>query len=391
MTAAKQKSIGVLDIYGFEIFDVNGFEQFCINYVNERLQQIFIELTLRLEQAEYHEEKMPWKDIEFFNNKVVVDVIDEYPSGIFYCLDDVAMLAGAENTAKADSAFISKVTKNYPDHKYLTMTSSGFRVQHYAGPVQYTCSDFVAKNKDSLKKEITECMQRSTNEFLKSMFTKKKKMSTSATLIRNSATKLMKTLSKCVPYYIRCIKSNDNREPLGWNAGRVKHQVTYLGLAENIKIKKAGYSYRHFYQNFAQRFGPLCQKLTSEKDPNNPGQKIYNLVGPLPPHDRSGAEQVIEAFKKSLMDPKTGKQRVDDLGSPVAPSVFEKGQFGFGTNKIFVKSPETIFMMDDELYRKQNPQEHAEKAQAFKQQLKLANKNRKGNAQGLQPGGCVLL
>lgn len=46
-------NIGILDIYGFEIFDQNGFEQFCINYVNEKLQQIFIELTLKAEQVRY--------------------------------------------------------------------------------------------------------------------------------------------------------------------------------------------------------------------------------------------------------------------------------------------------------------------------------------------------
>ncbi|XP_034611483.1 unconventional myosin-If [Trachemys scripta elegans] len=47
----EEYSIGVLDIYGFEIFQKNGFEQFCINFVNEKLQQIFIELTLKAEQS----------------------------------------------------------------------------------------------------------------------------------------------------------------------------------------------------------------------------------------------------------------------------------------------------------------------------------------------------
>lgn len=175
LSASKVKSIGVLDIYGFEIFDVNGFEQFCINYVNERLQQIFIDLTLRLEQAEYHEEGLNWKDVKFFNNKVVVDVIDEYPTGIFYCLDDVALLGGAEGTEAADKAFLAKVSKNYPTHAHLAMRTTGFTVQHYAGPVDYTCSDFVSKNKDSLQKEIVTQLQASSNDFIVNMFSKKKK------------------------------------------------------------------------------------------------------------------------------------------------------------------------------------------------------------------------
>uniref|UniRef100_A0A3P9H2D3 Myosin IHa n=1 Tax=Oryzias latipes TaxID=8090 RepID=A0A3P9H2D3_ORYLA len=54
--ASQKTVIGLLDIYGFEVFYVNSFEQFCINYCNEKLQQLFIQLTLKAEQDEYEAE-----------------------------------------------------------------------------------------------------------------------------------------------------------------------------------------------------------------------------------------------------------------------------------------------------------------------------------------------
>ena len=75
-------SIGVLDIYGFEILQFNSFEQFCINYCNEKLQQLFIELTLKKEQEEYVREGIKWTPVEYFNNKNICDLIEN----VSYCL-----------------------------------------------------------------------------------------------------------------------------------------------------------------------------------------------------------------------------------------------------------------------------------------------------------------
>lgn len=44
----------------------SSFEQFCINYCNEKLQQLFIQLVLKQEQEEYQREGIPWKHVGFF-------------------------------------------------------------------------------------------------------------------------------------------------------------------------------------------------------------------------------------------------------------------------------------------------------------------------------------
>ena len=107
------------DIYGFEIFDQNGFEQFCINFVNEKLQQIFINLTLKAEQEEYHAEGIKWKEIEYFNNKVVCDLIEEKrPIGIMCVLDDVCATLHAQGDG-ADQKLLAKLGESCGTNEWV--------------------------------------------------------------------------------------------------------------------------------------------------------------------------------------------------------------------------------------------------------------------------------
>lgn len=50
------KSIGILDIAGFERFDVNSYEQLLINLSNEKLQQRFNQDIIQAELEDYKKE-----------------------------------------------------------------------------------------------------------------------------------------------------------------------------------------------------------------------------------------------------------------------------------------------------------------------------------------------
>ena len=149
--------IGVLDIYGFEIFKTNGFEQFCINYVNEKLQQIFIELTLKAEQQEYKREGIAWKPITYFDNKIVCKLVEgKKPPGVMLVLDDTCKTMHAMSDG-VDEKFLQKVRGVHSGHKHFFASSGQFRVKHYAGDVDYRVLGFCAANKDTL---YVSCLDR---------------------------------------------------------------------------------------------------------------------------------------------------------------------------------------------------------------------------------------
>ncbi|KNE73324.1 hypothetical protein AMAG_20747, partial [Allomyces macrogynus ATCC 38327] len=169
-TAARSKFIGVLDIAGFEIFDVNSFEQLCINYTNERLQQFFNHHMFILEQEEYRKEGIEWKFIDFgLDLQPTIDLIEKAnPIGILSCLDEECVMPKA-----TDKTFTDKLHTLWKGKsaKYETPRfQEGFIIHHYAGKVEYKTSGWLDKNKDPLNENVTRLIANSSDKYLASLF-----------------------------------------------------------------------------------------------------------------------------------------------------------------------------------------------------------------------------
>lgn len=307
--------IGILDIFGFEIFEDNSFEQLCINYVNEKLQQIFIELTLKTEQEEYVREQIKWNPIKYFNNKVVCDLIEERrPPGIFAALNDACATAHADPSA-ADSSFIQR-TAILSSNPHFESRGAQFLVKHYAGDVMYNVAGMTDKNKDTLIKDLLDLVGSSGNAFLRDIFpdrpdpNSKKRPPTQGDKIKASAGALVDNLMRAQPSYIRTIKPNQNRSASEFDDKAVLHQVKYLGLQENIRVRRAGFAYRNTFEKMVERFYLLS--------PNTSYAGEYTWRG----------------------DPKSGCEKIlTDTG-------ISKDEWQMGVTKAFIKNPETLFALE---------------------------------------------
>uniref|UniRef100_A0A3B5LJX6 Myosin motor domain-containing protein n=1 Tax=Xiphophorus couchianus TaxID=32473 RepID=A0A3B5LJX6_9TELE len=296
--------IGLLDIYGFEVLQHNSFEQFCINYCNEKLQQLFIELTLRSEQEEYETEGIAWETVQYFDNKIICDLIEEKHKGIISILDeeclrpgetgDISFLEKLEDTVGGHPHFITHKLANGKTRR--VMSREEFRLLHYAGEVNYNVNG-----------KIDQVMCQSENQILSHCFRREevidqKRPEMAASQFKNSLMKLMEILMSKEPSYVRCIKPNDAKQPGRFDEVLVRHQVKYLGLMENLRVRRAGFAYRRRFEAFLQRYKPLCP----ETWPNWNGKladgvsALVNHLGYKPEEYKLGRSKIFIRFPKTL-------------------------------------------------------------------------------------------
>ena len=254
--------IGILDIFGFEIFTLNSFEQLCINFTNEKLQQLFNEHTFKTEAATYEREGVPFPPIDFVDNQPICDLIEKR-GGILTLLDDT--VKGPGKPEQKDAKFSQNLDQAcranaffVPANDHRGVRGAVFSVKHYAGTVCYSCDGFVEKNADTLYKDLYDCLSASGNGLIAAMFPPlPKEVTKRATLggaFRKQLSALMETLRSTDPHYIRCVKPNQPKRARLFEGAAVLEQLRCAGVFEATAIRKQGYPFRFEYARFVVRY-----------------------------------------------------------------------------------------------------------------------------------------
>uniref|UniRef100_A0A8C9FNN6 Myosin IH n=1 Tax=Pavo cristatus TaxID=9049 RepID=A0A8C9FNN6_PAVCR len=313
--STRKTVIGLLDIYGFEVLDTNSFEQFCINYCNEKLQQLLIEMTLKAEQEEYEMEGIEWEPIPYFNNKIICDLVEQKHKGIISILDEECLRPGEAT----DLSFLEKLEEKVGDHAHFVTRKLAdqktrksidwvdFRLLHYAGEVTYCAVGFLEKNNDLLYRNLKEVLCNSKNGivrdcFLLSELDSRRRPETVATQFKNSLMSLIEILMSKEPSYIRCIKPNENKEPGKFDDCLIRHQVKYLGLMEHLRVRRAGFAYRRKYEHFLRRYKSLCPATWPHwHGPAAEGvERLIKHIGYKPEEYKLGRTKIFIRFPKTL-------------------------------------------------------------------------------------------
>ncbi|XP_061829562.1 myosin-9-like isoform X1 [Nerophis lumbriciformis] len=272
--------IGILDIAGFEIFELNSFEQLCINYTNEKLQQLFNHTMFILEQEEYQREGIEWSFIDFgLDLQPCIELIEKpaSPPGILALLDEECWFPKA-----TDKSFVEKVLQEQGTHpKFFKpkklKDEADFSIYHYAGKVDYKADEWLMKNMDPLNDNVASLLNQSTDKFVSDLWkdvdrivgldkvsgmsempgafkTRKGMFRTVGQLYKEQLSKLMATLRNTNPNFVRCIIPNHEKKAGKLDPHLVLDQLRCNGVLEGIRICRQGFPNRIVFQEFRQRY-----------------------------------------------------------------------------------------------------------------------------------------
>lgn len=271
--------ITILDIFGFEDLAENSFEQLCINYANENLQLYFNKHVFKLEQVEYARERLEWTPLNWDDNLPVIHLLAKKPVGVFHLLDDESNFPRA-----SDMSFLEKCHYNHALNELYSRPRIGaqeFGITHYAGQVWYCVDGFLDKNRDALRGDVLELLASSKLQLVTDLtkqlraqrdlgktlpkgsngrfVTMKPRTPTVAARFSDSLQQLLQSMGRCNPWFVRCVKPNNEKHALKMDMPCVLQQLRYLGMLDTIQIRQKGYPVRLRFQHFIERYRHLMK------------------------------------------------------------------------------------------------------------------------------------
>ncbi|KAI3734237.1 hypothetical protein L6452_13702 [Arctium lappa] len=291
------RSISILDIYGFESFDVNSIEQFCINYANERLQQHFNRHLFKLEQEEYIQDGIHWAKVDFEDNQDCLSLFEKKPLGLLSLLDEESTFPNG-----TDLSFANKLKQHLKSNPcFRGERGKAFTVHHYAGEVTYDTTGFLEKNRDLLHLDsiqlLSSCKCKLPQIFASNMRSQPEKpvvgsvtksggmdsqKLSAMSKFKGQLFQLIKCLGNTRSHFIRCIKPNNTHSPGIYNQGLVLQQLKCCGVLEVVRISRSGFPTRMTHQKFARRYGFLLLDHVASRDPLSVSVAILQQFGILP-------------------------------------------------------------------------------------------------------------
>ncbi|KAL7980035.1 hypothetical protein Chor_001303 [Crotalus horridus] len=264
-TVKQHSFIGVLDIYGFETFEINSFEQFCINYANEKLQQQFNMHVFKLEQEEYMREQIPWTLIDFYDNQPCINLI-EAKMGILDLLDEECKMPKGSDNSWAQKLYNTHLNKTALFEK-PRLSNKAFIIQHFADKVEYQCEGFLEKNKDTVYEEQINVLKSSKFKMLPELFQEEKAISpASATpsgripLSRAAVKPAKSKMAQASKEHKKTVGHQVKEMDYMFDEKRTVQQLRACGVLETIRISAAGFPSRWTYQEFFSRYRVLMKQ-----------------------------------------------------------------------------------------------------------------------------------
>ena len=293
------RHIGLLDIFGFECFKENSFEQFCINYANEKLQNLYVEDIFKEIENMFKREGLMdhYNQIEYKDNTIILDAMGKYPDGIFYQLDNEC------NVAQKDENLLGRIlaqAKKNISIKSSLKNKDKFFICHTAKDVEYGIKGFCVKNLDEFKLRMRESVDSIKDELLQTMIgndsgeERHKKEKFLGGKFRSDMDNLAKALGECVRHYIRCLKPNEEKKKNYFVPWFSLVQIKYMGVLDTIRIRQEGYPVKKTYLEWYLKFedavdfpGKLFYKDVTEDNPKL--QEWCHLIAKklVPNHDEN--------------------------------------------------------------------------------------------------------